>query len=220
VGDDTINYVTTPNFTWVGQTWNSIGIVSNGDIIIGPDHTYDAYYVTTIFDAPLGGPNMKMLAPFWSDLNTKTLHDPGYNGAICEATLTDGSNSWIVVDWAGFPTAEQPDWGRPSIENFEVWIRINGGTLGNAEQVTFSYGDINTHYLFQLFVGAYADNYSKEYPFWALGLASNTELSVSTNGFPLVTPLPAALPLFATGLGALGLLGWRRKRKNAAALAA
>jgi hypothetical protein len=34
------------------------------------------------------------------------------------------------------------------------------------------------------------------------------------------TPLPATLPLFASGLGALGLLGWRRKRKNAAALAA
>jgi hypothetical protein len=33
----------------------------------------------------------------------------------------------------------------------------------------------------------------------------------------VVTPLPAALPLFATGLGALGLLGWRRKRKNSAA---
>ena len=31
------------------------------------------------------------------------------------------------------------------------------------------------------------------------------------------TPLPAALPLFATGLGALGLLGWRRKRKAQAA---
>ena len=28
-----------------------------------------------------------------------------------------------------------------------------------------------------------------------------------------VTPLPAALPLFATGLGAMGLFGWRRKRK-------
>ena len=27
------------------------------------------------------------------------------------------------------------------------------------------------------------------------------------------TPLPATLPLFATGLGALGLLGWCRKRK-------
>jgi hypothetical protein len=32
-------------------------------------------------------------------------------------------------------------------------------------------------------------------------------------------PLPAALPLFVTGLGALGLFGWRRKKK-AAALAA
>jgi hypothetical protein len=30
------------------------------------------------------------------------------------------------------------------------------------------------------------------------------------------TPLPAALPLFATGLGAMGLFGWRRKRKTAA----
>jgi hypothetical protein len=30
------------------------------------------------------------------------------------------------------------------------------------------------------------------------------------------TPLPAAFPLFATGLGALGFLGWRRKRKQAA----
>ena len=34
----------------------------------------------------------------------------------------------------------------------------------------------------------------------------NTTISV-------VTPLPAALPLFATGLGGLGLLGWCRKRK-------
>ena len=34
------------------------------------------------------------------------------------------------------------------------------------------------------------------------------------------TPVPAALPLFATGLGAMGLFGWRRKRKNVAAIAA
>ena len=31
------------------------------------------------------------------------------------------------------------------------------------------------------------------------------------------TPLPATLPLFASGLSALGLLGWRRKRKALAA---
>lgn len=32
-------------------------------------------------------------------------------------------------------------------------------------------------------------------------------------GNQIATPLPAALPLFATGLGGLGFLGWRRKRK-------
>ena len=36
----------------------------------------------------------------------------------------------------------------------------------------------------------------------------------------VATPLPAALPLFATGLGALGLLGWRRKRKSCTTIAA
>jgi hypothetical protein len=34
------------------------------------------------------------------------------------------------------------------------------------------------------------------------------------------TPLPAALPLFATGVGVIGLLARRRKRKNVAAIAA
>jgi hypothetical protein len=29
--------------------------------------------------------------------------------------------------------------------------------------------------------------------------------------------MAAALPLFASGLGVMGLLGWRRKRKKAAA---
>jgi hypothetical protein len=40
-----------------------------------------------------------------------------------------------------------------------------------------------------------------------------------TATFPTVTatPLPASLPLFATGLGVIGLFGWRRKRKAATA---
>jgi hypothetical protein len=33
-------------------------------------------------------------------------------------------------------------------------------------------------------------------------------------GFLQATPLPGALPLVATGLGVLGLLGWQRKRKS------
>jgi hypothetical protein len=50
----------------------------------------------------------------------------------------------------------------------------------------------------------------------------NAEQALSHIAFfdGVATPVPAALPLFATGLGALGLLGWRRKRKNVAAIAA
>lgn len=42
--------------------------------------------------------------------------------------------------------------------------------------------------------------------------------SFAVNTAAAATPLPAAFPLFAAGLGALGLLGWRRKRKNAIAV--
>ena len=43
--------------------------------------------------------------------------------------------------------------------------------------------------------------------------APTFNLAFSLEGDP--TPLPGALPLFASGLGALGLLGWRRKKKAA-----
>jgi hypothetical protein len=42
-------------------------------------------------------------------------------------------------------------------------------------------------------------------PFWT-AFTGNVEVAVAT-------PLPAALPLFAGGLGVIGLLGWRRKWK-------
>jgi hypothetical protein len=44
----------------------------------------------------------------------------------------------------------------------------------------------------------------------------NLTANSTSSGDPTTTPLPAALPLFASGLSALGLLGWRRKRKAAA----
>ena len=46
---------------------------------------------------------------------------------------------------------------------------------------------------------------------WGTGADQTFTLEIGS------TPLPAALPLFASGLGALGLLGWRRKRKMQAA---
>lgn len=51
-----------------------------------------------------------------------------------------------------------------------------------------------------------------------LDLDQNPSFQFATMATTSATPLPAALPLFAVGLGSLGLFGWRRKRKNAAAL--
>jgi hypothetical protein len=48
--------------------------------------------------------------------------------------------------------------------------------------------------------------------------AGSLAFTLDTSGTS-TTPLPAALPLFASGLGALGLLGWRRKRKASASAA-
>ena len=52
---------------------------------------------------------------------------------------------------------------------------------------------------------------------------NGVDISLSPTSYSLddvsATPLPGALPLFATGLGAMGLFGWRRKRKKSAALA-
>jgi hypothetical protein len=47
---------------------------------------------------------------------------------------------------------------------------------------------------------------------------ANGHISTVSESIAPITPLPAALPLFATGLGALGLFGWLVKRKNTAAL--
>jgi hypothetical protein len=50
---------------------------------------------------------------------------------------------------------------------------------------------------------------------WTWGGATFRDQSFTID---VATPLPATLPLFATGLGALGLLGWRGKRKSRVSL--
>ncbi len=49
----------------------------------------------------------------------------------------------------------------------------------------------------------------------AVNFGTSRLLSASVSASPV--PVPAALPLLASGLGALGFIGWRRKRKAAAA---
>ena len=52
-----------------------------------------------------------------------------------------------------------------------------------------------------------------QFVFGNTGATDRVDLRITTFAVPTATPVPPALPLFATGLSALGLLGWRRKRK-------
>jgi hypothetical protein len=63
--------------------------------------------------------------------------------------------------------------------------------------------------------GGYAETNDNAFDFTA-GSPNPRNSASPLNPLPQV-PLPGAFPLFGTGLGALGLLGWRRKRKIRAA---
>lgn len=111
-------------------------------------------------------------------------------------------------------------------EGFRLSLFNSGNSL--VSQVTFtslssglvvSVGTVgpvgNTgHFFIDQIVGSF-DLYSV---FISGFIANQFFPEIATTSFTVgaATPLPAALPLFATGLGALGLLGWRRKKKAAA----
>ena len=85
---------------------------------------------------------------------------------------------------------------------------------------------LSNNMVFDIFFTGGATNFSLpslKVDFWTdLSQTQSTGNLLSQSiGAPVsATPLPAAFPLYATGLGALALLRWRRKRKNAPAIAA
>ena len=99
------------------------------------------------------------------------------------------------LGWGTDTSSEIPQIGTVLISSLSGSFEIVGNSMNFA-----SFNDLSTYPVYDEFVQGYDV------------FADAAEVSG--------VPLPAALPLFASGLGALGLLGWRRKRKNAAAMAA
>jgi PEP-CTERM motif len=101
------------------------------------------------------------------------------------------------------------DWDNPLTLDFGngVGLQIDLGDLDKTKSCTGQGGDKQCTYTTVL---------NNPYDEWLVGDVGGTFTYVLLNT-SLTTPLPATLPLFASGLGALGLLGWRKKRKQVVA---
>jgi hypothetical protein len=129
VTDDSVTNFTVPAFNYGGDTYTRVGFASNGYVIVGGS-TVPADNTSTNQNLPNPTLPNNVLAPFWTNLN------PASAGALRIAVLTDGLDTWIVLDWAGvreFSTANS--------NSFEVWIGINGDT-NPGEDISFAYGTI------------------------------------------------------------------------------
>nr|MDT0662639.1 S8 family serine peptidase [Micromonospora sp. DSM 115978] len=120
VADETILNYDVPGFVYGGQTYTSVGVTSNGYLVVGGGTSQDVEYDP----APIPDPSRpnNVLAPFWTDLN-----GTGAQG-IRVATLTDGVDTWLVVEWNVFV------YGTTSNRTFQVWIGVN-----DTEDIVFAY---------------------------------------------------------------------------------
>jgi hypothetical protein len=127
VDDDTITNFNVPTFSFAGETWSALGVGSNGYLVVGGGSGPDVSINNQNF--PDSSRPNNVLAGFWTDLN------PGATGAIRIGTLTDGSDTWIVVDWQGVGEFSTPG----NTHSFEMWIGIDSDA-NPVEDISYAYG--------------------------------------------------------------------------------
>lgn len=138
VGDEEVVNFNTPAYVYAGQIFTQLGVTSNGYLVAGPATAQDVE-----FDPP-GIPDMappnNVIAPFWTDLTGE-----GGSPGIRVVVLTDGVNSWIVVEWELNPFGQS---GNEQI--FQTWLGIDG-----IEDISLAYDPANLPASpFNLVVGA------------------------------------------------------------------
>ena len=161
-------------------------------------------------------------APFSSSLfsNSLTASVPDVDRSPFQGTVHDGL-TYSAVQNGGSAlynltgTSLSLFWGSPDAFNTITFFSGIGGT-GTSTAFTGSslvpFGaTLGTGHDLVTFAGSFAS---------VLFGSSANSFEYTFAADPTATPLPAALPLYAAGVGVMGLLGWRRKRKLSAAAVA
>jgi subtilisin family serine protease len=136
-GDDTMTGFNVPAFKYGTETYTSLGVGSNGTLVVGPSSAADATPFFQTFPNP-ARPN-NVIAPFWTDLNPGASGLPASSG-VRIAVLADNSihKRWIVVDWNGVPNFD-----RSATHTFEIWIETvtlsNGTPTADGERISLEY---------------------------------------------------------------------------------
>ncbi len=169
---------------------------------------------------------------------TVTLHATGTAESVFFCCGLQGFNGGQVSISIGTLDINPTTTLLPTVDPFDSTTHTQQGlSAGQFSSAPFSIPiDLSVSYTTMVSVGDVFDiayGMNEDSNFGIIDLSHTATISFSTpNGVFLTsslggefgnvptsaTPVPAALPLFATGLGALGLLGWRRKRKAHAAV--
>jgi subtilisin family serine protease len=173
MGDETIANFSVPAFTFAGQSYTRLGVVSNGYVVVGGGTSADVTFVNQKLPDP--APPNNVLAPFWTDLDLS----PSKGGAVRVANLTDGIDTWIVVDWDQVRVFTASD---PQKSSFQVWIRV-GGTV---EDITYAYGPVGSGDGGLLTVGAenVFGNRGQSYYYNGTGTAPADGIQLAVTGTP------------------------------------
>jgi subtilisin family serine protease len=135
-GDDALTNVNVPTFYYGGEPYSSIGVVTNGYVVIGGGSAADVNFFPQTF--PNSARPNNVMAPFWTDLNT-TGGTTG-NNQILVNVLTDGDSDWIIVDFE-----KVKNFSNATTHTGEIWIRASlaNHTGPSSEQLTWSLENAN-----------------------------------------------------------------------------
>ena len=113
IGDEEFINFNVPAYEYNGQTYTSIGVNSNGYLVVGGGTSED----NNCCNLPAGpdpSPPNNVLAPFWTDL------DGTGAAGILAGTLNDGVSTWLVVEH------RVNVFGTTDTRAFQTWIGVNG----------------------------------------------------------------------------------------------
>jgi subtilisin family serine protease len=123
--DETIANFDVSAYLFGGESYDTIGMVSNGYGVVGGGTSADVQFEPQDIPDP-ASPN-NVLASFWTDLN------PEAGGNLYAAELSDGTTgrSWIVLEWEDVAVFSTPT----ETQTFQIWIESTPGT----EAVSYAY---------------------------------------------------------------------------------